>query len=68
MTIHYESTNTPIFMVYGTLKLINCVIIPSNPVDFRIHDDVFSRDSYIYSNYCGRYYDHFKKKEKLTIR
>ena len=34
LIIRYESSASPIFTVYGTLKLINCIIVPSNPVDF----------------------------------
>jgi len=32
--IRYEASESPVFEVYGTLKLINCTVILSNPVDF----------------------------------
>jgi len=31
--IRYEASESPVFEVYGTLKLINCTVILSNPVD-----------------------------------
>ena len=34
-TIYYDSSETPIFTVYGTLRLINCkIILLRDPVDF----------------------------------
>lgn len=32
--IRYEASEFPVFEVHGTLKLINCTVVLSNPVNF----------------------------------
>ena len=32
--IRYEASESPMFEVHGTLKLINCTVVLSNPVNF----------------------------------